>query len=68
VRGYGFFLLRLVKANRIFLPLSLSFLFTFSMNVLRSGRGLAGLLATVVTFLLLVIGVYCSIDSGLKPN
>ena len=62
------FLFRLVKAKRIFLPLSLSFLFTFSINVLRSGRGLAGLFATVVTFLLLVIGVYCSTNSGVKPN
>ncbi len=62
------FLFRLVKLKRIFLPLSLSFLFTFSINVLRSGRGLAGLFATVVTFLLLVIGVYCSTNSGVKPN
>ena len=62
------FLFRLVKAKRIFLPLSLSFLFTFSINVLRSGRGLAGLFATVVAFLLLVIGVYCSTNSGVKPS
>jgi hypothetical protein len=41
---------------------------TFSINVLRSGRGLAGLFATVVTFLLLIIGVYCSTNSGVKPN
>ena len=63
-----YFLLRLVKAKWILLPLSLSFLFTFSINVLRSGRGLAGLFATVVAFLLLVIGVYCSTNSGVKPN
>jgi len=63
-----YFLLRLVKAKRTFLPLSLSFLFTFSINVFRSGRGLAGLLATVVIFLLLVIGVYFSTNSGVKPN
>ena len=63
-----YFLFRLVKEKRTFLPLSLSFLFTFSINVLRSGRGLAGLFATVLTFLLLVIGVYCSTNSGVKPN
>ena len=63
-----YFLFRLVKAKFTFLPLSLSFLFTFSINVLRLGRGLAGLFATVVTFLLLVIGVYCSTNSSVKPN
>ena len=68
-RGAYYFLLRLVKPKVIFLPLTLSFLFTFSIKVLRSGRGfLAGLFATVVTFLLLVIGSYCSIYFGVKPN
>jgi hypothetical protein len=42
------FLLRLVKAKRIFLPDGLSFLFTFSMKVLRSGRGFS---ATLGSFL-----------------
>jgi len=40
--------LRLVKAKRIFLPLSLSFLLIFSMNVLRSVRGFS---ATLGSFL-----------------
>jgi hypothetical protein len=49
VRSYAdYFLLRLVKAKRIFLPFRLSFLFTFSINVLRSGRGLS---ATFGSFL-----------------
>ena len=60
-----YFLLRLVKEKRIFLPLSLSFLFMFSINVLRS---LSGLSVMVLSFLLLVIGVYCSTNSGAKPN
>ena len=64
-----YFLLRLVKEKRIFLPLSLSFLFIFSINVFRSLSGFsAGLFATVVAFSLLVIGVYCSTNSGAKPN
>ena len=42
-----FFLLRLVKAKRIFLPLTLSFLFTFSMKVFKSGSGLS---AMVISF------------------
>lgn len=67
-RGAYYFLLCLVKPKVIFLPLTLSFLFTFSIKVLRSGRGLAGLFATVVAFLLLVIGSYCSIYFGVKPN
>jgi hypothetical protein len=37
--SYYLFLLRLVKAKWIFLPESLSFLFIFSMNSFRSGRG-----------------------------
>jgi len=40
-RYLGYFRLRLTKAKRIFLPLSLSFLLTFSMKVLRSVRGLS---------------------------
>ena len=44
----GYFLLRLTKAKRILLPLRLSFLLTFSMNVLRSGRGFS---ATFGSFL-----------------
>jgi hypothetical protein len=64
-----YFLLRLLKPKVIFLPLSLSFLFIFSMKALRSGRVfLAGFFATVVTFLILAIGVYCSIYFGVKPN
>jgi hypothetical protein len=35
----GYFRLRLTKPKRILLPLSLSFLLTFSMKVLRSVRG-----------------------------
>lgn len=42
------FLLRLVKAKRTFLPALLSFLFIFSMNSFRSGRGLS---ATFGSFL-----------------
>ena len=64
----GYFLLRLVKEKRIFLPLSLSFLFIFSINVLRSVSGLSVSLFARVAFLLLVIGVYCSTNSGAKPN
>jgi len=49
VRFYaGYFRLRLVKAKRIFLPLSLSFLLIFSMNTLRSVRGFS---ATFGSFL-----------------
>jgi len=40
--------LRLVKPKRIFRPLSLSFLLTFSMNVLRSSMGFS---ATLGSFL-----------------
>jgi hypothetical protein len=50
------FLLRLVKAKCIFLPESLSFLFTFSMKVFRSGRGFS---ATSGSFL------FGLVDTGL---
>ena len=40
--------LRLVKENLIFLPLSLSFLFTVSIKVLRSLRGFS---AMILSFL-----------------
>jgi hypothetical protein len=45
--SFGAYLrLRLVKAKRILLPDSLSFLFTFSMNSLRSGRGFSATLGS----------------------
>ncbi len=44
----GYYRLRLVKPKRIFKPLSLSFLLTFSMNVLRSSMGFS---ATLGSFL-----------------
>jgi heme/copper-type cytochrome/quinol oxidase subunit 1 len=43
----------------------LSFLFMFSINVLRSVSGLS---VMVLSFLLLVIGIYCSTNSGGKPD
>jgi hypothetical protein len=47
VIGYaGYFLLRLTKAKRTFLPLSLSFLLTFSMKVLRSVMGFSATFAS----------------------
>jgi hypothetical protein len=47
MRRYGgYFRLRLVKAKRILLPLSLSFLLTFSMNAFRSVRGFSATLAS----------------------
>jgi hypothetical protein len=57
VRFYDYyFLLRLVKAKCIFLPLSLSFLLIFSMKVLRSRRGFS---ATFGSFL------FSLVDTGL---
>jgi len=54
--GAGCYRLRLVKPKRIFKPLSLSFLLTFSMNVLRSVRGFS---ATFGSFL------FCLADTEL---
>ena len=51
-----YFLLRLVKPKRTFLPDSLSFLFMFSMNSFRAGRGLS---ATFGSFL------FSLLDTGL---
>jgi len=58
-----YILFRFVKANRIFLPLGLSFLFTFSMKVFRSVRDLS---LMVVSFFGIIPD--CSIYLGTKPN
>ena len=62
-----YFLFRFVKANRTFLPLSLSFLFTFSMKVFRSVSGLLLLSLMAISFLNWQFMVNCITYLSTKP-